>query len=204
MSGASDDDLPEVSALNLNALDPRFHTEAAASLARAYEEDHSVDNARLEFRTLIMAYNAPLDDSRAAVSKFLMSQIDVSGPAAKILQSATSIWKRWGELATSLSNDNSNIALDAQAFCVSHHEYKPYFGVILRGMYESDTLVEEDLVEWRSTSTARGEGAKADEAAAWQEVYAKGKAYVDVLEDMESESEDDEDEDEDDEDSDDE
>jgi len=142
-----------------------------------------------------MAYNAPLDDSRAAVSKYLMSQIDVSGPAAKILQSSTSVWKRWGELATSLSNDNSNIALDAQAYCVSNEQYKPYFGVILRGMYESDTLAEEDLVEWRSTSTARGEGAKANEAAAWQEVYAKGKAYVDVLEQMESESEDDDDED---------
>jgi len=196
MSQASDADLPDVSALNLNALDPRFHSEAAASLARAYEEDHSVDNARLEFRTLIMAYNAPLDDSRAAVSKFLMSQVDVSGPAGKILQSATAVWKRWGELATSLSNDNSNLALDAQTYCVSNEAYKPYFGVILRGMYESDTLVEDDLVEWRSTSTARGEGAKADEAAAWQEVYAKGKAYVDVLEQMDSESEEDESEEE--------
>jgi translation initiation factor eIF-2B subunit epsilon len=196
-TNATEDDLLELSVLDLNAVDPRFHTEAQASIARAYEEDHSVDNARLEYRTLIMAYNAPLDTSRAEVSKFLMSQISLSGGAATILQSATKIWTRWGELATSLSSDNANIALDVQRYCVEHEEYRPFFGVILRGLYESDVLAEEDLVEWRSLSEARGDGAKEDVKGVWGEVFLKGKAYVDVLEQMDSESEDEDDDDED-------
>lgn len=196
---ATEDGLLELSVLDLNAVDPRFHTEAQASIARAYEEDHSVDNARLEYRTLIMAYNAPLDTSRAEVSKFLMSQLDISGGAAAVLQSATKIWERWGELATSLSSDNANIALDVQRYCVEHEAYRPFFGVVLRGLYESDVLAEEDLVEWRSLSEARGDGAKEDIKGVWAEVFLKGKTYVDVLEQMDSESEDeDDDEDEDD------
>lgn len=65
--------------------------------------------------------------------------------------------------------------------------YAPYFGILLRALYESDTVTEEELVEWRSLSTARGEGTKDEaEKKVWAEVYAKGKVYVDVLEQMES------------------
>ena len=78
-----------------------------------------------------------------------------------------------------------------QAYCVEHSTYAPFFGINLRALYDSDTVTEEELVEWRSLSTAKGEGAKdEDEKKVWVEVYKKGKAYVDVLEEMESEEED--------------
>ena len=81
---------------------------------------------------------------------------------------------------------------------MGHPSHAPYFGVLLRALYESDTLTEEELVEWRSLSTARGEGAKdEEEKQLWLEVYNRGKVYVDVLEQMESDDEEGEDEDED-------
>ena len=89
------------------------------------------------------------------------------------------------------------LRVDAQAYCVSHEEFKPLFGIILRALYETDVIGEEDLVEWRSLSAAKGEGARnEEEKQKWAEVYAKGKAYVDVLEQMESDDDDDEDDDE--------
>lgn len=51
-------------------------------------------------------------------------------------------------------------------------------------------------MEWRSLSAAKGEGAKELEREKWAEVYKKGKVYVDVLEQMESDDDDDEDDDE--------
>jgi translation initiation factor eIF-2B subunit epsilon len=83
---------------------------------------------------------------------------------------------------------------------VEYPSHSPYFGILLRALYESDTLTEEKLVEWRSLSTARGEGAKDEmETKAWLEIYGRGKVYVDVLEEMESEDEGEEGEDEEDE-----
>ena len=159
-----------------------------------------MENARLELRTLVMGYNAGIDAARREVTDFLMSKTNVSGSAPSILQSTTALWERWGELATSLSPDLTNIALDTQAWCVKHDAYRPFFGIILRALYDADIVAEEDLIEWRSLSTARGVGIKDNaERAAWEEVYAKGKTYVDVLEQMESESDEDDEEDEDDE-----
>lgn len=60
-------------------------------------------------------------------------------------------------------------------------------------------LGEEDLLEWRSLSAAKGEGAKEAERGKWAEVYKKGKVYVDVLEQMESDDDDDDDDEDDDE-----
>jgi translation initiation factor eIF-2B subunit epsilon len=84
-----------------------------------------------------------------------------------------------------------------QAFCVQNDAYGAWFGIILRSTYEADLLSEEDLIEWRSLSAAKGEGAKESERGKWAEVFKKGKVYVDVLEQMESDDDEDEDNDED-------
>ncbi|EIW73036.1 hypothetical protein TREMEDRAFT_42152 [Tremella mesenterica DSM 1558] len=172
-----------------------FFTEARASLARAYEEEHSVENARLELRTLVMGYNAGVDRARVEVINFLLSKIDIKGGAMATLQSATKIWDRWGKVLEGLTPDPTNVILDMQAHCINHEDYMPVFGILLRAVYETDIVSEEDLVEWRSLSSARGEGAKdEDEKKKWVEVFVKGKAYVDVLEQMDSEDEDEDDE----------
>ena len=193
----SDDSLPDMPSLALDAIPPAFHVESSASLARAYEEDHSVPNALLELRTLVMGYNAGIDRAREEVTGFLMTKIDYTGPATSVLASSTQVWARWGKLAEGLCPDLANIILDVQAYCVQHEEARAYFGVVLRGLYESDLVPEEDLLEWRSLSAAKGDGAKENEKAIWGDLYAKGKAYVDVLEAMESGSEEDEEDEED-------
>jgi translation initiation factor eIF-2B subunit epsilon len=197
-SQATDDSLPDIPSLALDSVDPAFHREAAASLARAFAEQHSVENARLELRTLVMGYNAGIDAAREECTSFLMSQIQVSPNPAALLASVTAIWKRWGELVTSHASETTNIPLDVQSYCVKHDQIRPYFGIVLRGLYESDVIDEEDLIEWRSLSQAQGEGtADLEEKILWKDTFAKGKAYVDVLEDMDSESEEEDEEDDD-------
>lgn len=186
----------EVAGLNLNGGPSQaFYNEARSSLARAYEEGHSVPNASLELKTLVMGYNSGIDPAREEVVNFLMAKIPTEGGAAKILQTATALWERWGKLASGLARDGSDIALDAQTFAVRNPAYIPWFGLILRALYDSDIVDEEGLIEWRSLSAARGEGAKETEREKYREAFAKGKQYVDLLEQMDSDSDEEEDSD---------
>ncbi len=198
MSDASD--LPDLGLGDLNlggGPSKAFYTECQSSLERAYAEGHSVENAGLELKTLVMGYNSGIDAAREQVVNFFMNKISLEGGMAKILAQATQIWGRWGGMARNLSRDLSDIALDIQNFCVHNSEYIPYFGLFLRALYDSDIVDEDALIEWRSLTAARGEGAKVDEKAGYLEAFAKGKQYVDILEDMESDEDEDEDEDED-------
>lgn len=185
---------------NLNIDDgpsDAFYSEARYSLERAFAEGHSVENAQLELKTLVMGYNSGIDAAREEVVNFFMSKTSIDGGAAKILGDATKIWARWGKMALNLSRDGSDIALDIQTYCVRNSAYLPWFGLFLRALYDSDVVDEDALVEWRSLTAARGEGAKVDEKAGYLEAFAKGKQYVDILEDMDSGDDDDESEEED-------
>ncbi|WVQ72225.1 hypothetical protein IAR50_001774 [Cryptococcus sp. DSM 104548] len=205
LSVASSTSLPDMPSLQLNAgPPPAFYQEAAASLQRAYEEDHKIENALLELRTLVMGYNAGLDRAREEVVKFFVSKVDVSGSAASILGSATKVFTRWGPLIANLTSDPTLMILDAQSYTVNNPDYVPWFGIILRGLYEADLVAEEELVEWRDMKESKGEsgnvsgsGEEKDKIkAVWKEVWTKGKGYVDVLEAMESEDDEDESEEE--------
>jgi len=115
MSLASDADLEAVAHLNLNdGPAPAFFTECRASLTRAFAEDHSIPNALLELKTLVMGYNSGIDLAREEVVNFIMSRVPTEGGAAKILLAATALWERWGGLATSLCREPSEVALDVQ------------------------------------------------------------------------------------------
>ncbi|WWC97600.1 hypothetical protein V866_004484 [Kwoniella sp. B9012] len=192
--------LPDLAPLSLNQ-GPReeFYIEARESLIRAYEEDHKVENAALEMRTLVMGENAGQDAAREEILKFFLSKLTLSGGAGEILQSTVGIFGKWGQLVRSFSTtDYTLIAIDTQKFCVDNESYRPWFGIILRGLYDSDTLTEDELIDWRDSSVSKGEGTKDEnEKKIWLEVYNKGKPLVDVLESMESDDdEDDDDEDE--------
>nr|XP_019048160.1 translation initiation factor eIF-2B subunit epsilon [Kwoniella bestiolae CBS 10118]OCF27090.1 translation initiation factor eIF-2B subunit epsilon [Kwoniella bestiolae CBS 10118] len=192
--------LPDLAPLSLNQ-GPReeFYIEARESLARAYEEDHKVENAALEMRTLVMGENAGQDAAREEILKFFLSKITLQGGAGEILKSATSMFSRWGGLVRSFAtSDFTLIAIDTQKYCVENESYRSWFGIILRGLYDSDTISEDELIDWRDSSVSKGEGTKdEEEKRGWLEVYGKGKPFVDVLESMESdEDEDDEEEEE--------
>lgn len=187
----------EVSGLNISDGPPAaFFTEARSSLARAYDEGHSIENASLELKTLVMGYNSGIDTARAEVVNFLMSKVPGEGSAGQILGAATKIWARWGQLAVNLSRETSDIAFDVQNYCVQNAAYAPWFGIALRALYDSDIVDEDGLVEWRDAPESRGEGAPEAERAAYKETHNKGKQYVDILEQMDSEDDEDESDDE--------
>lgn len=201
-SYASDaSDLPDLGLGDLNlggALSQEFYTECQSSLERAYADDHTVANASLELQSLVVSFDLGIDAAREQVVSFFMGKISLDGGMAQILERATKVWRRWGGVAVKVTRerDLSDIVLDVQTFCVHNPEYIPYFGLFLRALYDSDVVDEDALIEWRSLTAARGEGAEATEKAAYLDAFAKGKQYVDILEDMESDEDEDEDDEE--------
>jgi translation initiation factor eIF-2B subunit epsilon len=205
LSAVSDDSsLPDVVGMSLEAGDAQFRKEAYDSLDRAWEEGHNIDNALVEYRLLIKGYNADLDVSRKQVVNYLLSKIDLLSGVPKILASATSVFNKWGEFALQLAphpsqagqNEPLKVVLDVQEQCVEDDTLRPYFGIILRAIYEADLADEGGLVRWRGLKRSKGDGLDEDKEEIWIEIWGKGKAFVDALEEMESDDDEDEDEEE--------
>ncbi len=57
-----------------------FRTEATASLERAFEENHTVDDAAIELKTLRMASNVPLKEVRKTVIGFILTKCEPDQP----------------------------------------------------------------------------------------------------------------------------
>jgi len=201
---SNDSSLPDVVGMSLEAGDAQFKKEAYDSLDRAWEEGHNIDNALVEYRLLIKGYNADLDVSRKQVVNYLLSKIDLSSGVPKILSSATSVFTKWGEFALQLAphpsqagqNEPLKVVLDVQEQCVEDESLRPYFGIILRAIYEADLADEGGLVRWRGLKRSKGDGLDEDKEEVWVETWGKGKAFVDALEEMESDDDEDEEEEE--------
>lgn len=166
-----------------------FTAEAQLTLERGYEEDYDVVNIGTEMGLLFPAYNAGVDSARKEIINFVLSKIELEGGAAKIMESATKMFGRWKPIFPKFTLDYTALVLDMQGYIVEEREaMMGYFGLILRSAYESELVDEQVLIRWRDDSRAQGEGGDKEK---WVEVWKKGKVYVDVLEDMESDDEDD-------------
>lgn len=76
-----------------------FQHEVKLSLERAFAENHSVDNAAVELKTLRMAHNVPLRGVREAVVSSILNRIKiVEGGGAPQRQEINAVVSRWGEL----------------------------------------------------------------------------------------------------------
>jgi translation initiation factor eIF-2B subunit epsilon len=197
LSAMSDDSsLPDVVGMSLEASENQFQKEAHDSLDRAWDEGHAVDNALVEYRLLIKAFNADLDFSRKQVVNYILSKIDLASGVPKMLASATSVFTKWGDFALQLAphpsqagqNEPLKVVLDVQEQCVEEDSLRPYFGVILRAIYEADLADEAGLVRWRGLKRSKGDGQDEDKEDLWKETWGKGKAFVAALEEMESDS----------------
>ena len=200
LSAVTDDSsLPDVMGLSIEASESKFQKESYDTLDRAWQEKHSVDNALVEYRLLIKGLNADWEFSRKQVVNYMLNKVDINSGVPKLLASATSVFETWGEFPLQLAPHPSKpgqteplkVVLDVQERCVDEDSLRPFFGIILRAMYEAELVDEEGLIRWRGLKRSRGEGLDEKEEV-WQEVWAKGKAYVDVLEQMESDDESDE------------
>lgn len=83
-----------------------FKSEALASLNRALEENHTIDNAAIELKTLRMASNVPLKEVRKIVIEFFLEKFSIEDP-----KSIGEILDRWGGLIEIVSSDDQVEAL---------------------------------------------------------------------------------------------
>ena len=72
------------------------------SLARAFAEGHSLDNASVELKTLRMASNVPLRKVREAVVAAIVERIPLGGGAAEQRKGIADVVERWGELINAI------------------------------------------------------------------------------------------------------
>ena len=86
-----------------NAHEKEFQAEVAASLARAFAEGHSVDNASVELKTLRMASNVPLRRVREAVVAGIVELIPIVGESApQQRKEIARVVNRWGPLINNI------------------------------------------------------------------------------------------------------
>ncbi|PWN35742.1 nucleotide-diphospho-sugar transferase [Meira miltonrushii] len=162
-----------------------FETEAKASLMRALEENHSIDNASLELKTLRMASNVSLRDVQKVVVETLLDRCKPADP-----KSVQALVVRWGKLIAQVSQDDEQQAVVVmQSYCASHPAKINLFVPLLKLFYNEDVVSDEAIVAWwRSKASQTGNEKMLDLRTRAQGVIRY------ILEDDDDEDEEDEDE----------
>ncbi|KAL1667737.1 nucleotide-diphospho-sugar transferase [Schizophyllum commune] len=195
---ASQTSLPVVE----KAAEHEFQKEVRQSLERAFAENHSVDNAAVELKTLRMASNVPLLRVRESVVAAIVERIPiVAGDPAGQRRAIHQMIGRWGDLINQIGGmDPVETILVLQRHCATS-ERLALFGQILAALYQEDVVEEEDIRAWFKHPEARGEdvgvtGEELENIKKCRDVGAKMIEQFDAQETSEEESEEDEDEDE--------
>lgn len=130
-----------------------FETEARASLMRALEENHSIDNASLELKTLRMASNVSLRDVQKVVVETLLDRCKPTDP-----KSVQALVVRWGKLIAQVSQDDEQQAVVVmQSYCASNPAKTNLFVPLLKLFYNEDVVSDEAIVAWwRSKASQTG------------------------------------------------
>ena len=144
-----------------------FYTEAEESLSRAFLENHSVDNAAIELKTLRMATNVTFHEVREAIISALMN-VYITTPA-----NAAKLFKKWGGLLHKFEEDAEaevdsvmimqrffarRLRKNAQSLAERNK-----FVLGLQGMYNSDVFTEKTIFTWFEDERSKGVGEKAVE-----------------------------------------
>lgn len=164
-----------------------FENEARASLLRALEENHSIENASLELKTLRMASNVSLRDVQKVVVETLLDRCKPTDP-----KSVQALVIRWGKLIAQVSQDDEMQAVVVmQSYCAFHSAKMNLFVPLLKLFYNEDVVSDEAIVAWwRSKASQSGNEKMLD-----LRTRAQGVVRY-ILEDDDEEEEEDEEEDE--------
>ncbi|KAL1707802.1 hypothetical protein EV121DRAFT_255474 [Schizophyllum commune] len=196
---ASQTSLPVVE----KAAEHEFQKEVRQSLERAFAENHSVDNAAVELKTLRMASNVPLLRVRESVVAAIVERIPiVAGDPAGQRRAIHQMIGRWGDLINQIGGmDPVETILVLQRHCATS-ERLALFGQILAALYQEDVVEEEDIRAWFKHPESRGEdvgatGEELENIKKCRDVGAKMIEQFDAQESSEEESDEDADEDED-------
>jgi translation initiation factor eIF-2B subunit epsilon len=108
VSQLSDASAPSDAAAFSDSAEKEFQTEVKQSLERAFAENHSIDNAAVELKTLRMASNVSLTRVREAVISAIIERIPiVQSGAAQQRKDISSVIGRWGSLIDKIGGVNA-------------------------------------------------------------------------------------------------
>ncbi|KAJ1018151.1 hypothetical protein NDA16_005017 [Ustilago loliicola] len=128
-----------------------FRAEATASLERAFEENHTVDDAAIELKTLRMASNVPLKEVRKTVIGFILTKCEPDQPKEML-----KVLDKWCPLISVVAVDDQIEALaTVQNFCATHAKYFKIFIPLLKKFYNDDVILEENIVGWWKSPLSR-------------------------------------------------
>ncbi|SNX87525.1 related to Translation initiation factor eIF-2B epsilon subunit [Melanopsichium pennsylvanicum] len=128
-----------------------FRVEATASLERAFEENHTVDDAAIELKTLRMASNVPLKEVRKTVIGFIFTKCEPDRPKEML-----KLLDKWCPLISVVAVDDQIEALaTAQNFCATHAKYYKTFVPLLKKFYNDDIISEENIIGWWKSPLSR-------------------------------------------------
>ncbi|EFP76227.2 hypothetical protein PGT21_007694 [Puccinia graminis f. sp. tritici] len=142
-----------------------FVVECVRSLERAFEEDHTVENATIELKTLRMASNVPQSQVRKIVFARVLTLVQHDLPK---LNKWIKLIKNMMNTATHGNNRRSEeeeeeeigemveILLDLQSFCcleknftaLQSQESIKFFSKCLQAFYNLEIISEESLLKW--------------------------------------------------------
>ncbi|GAA5860000.1 hypothetical protein JCM8547_003052 [Rhodosporidiobolus lusitaniae] len=191
----SDDEPPAIA--GLDALQPEvststkqseFVTECLHSLDRSFAENHTVDNASIEVKTLRMSSNVTLGEVRSVVVPYILTRCEGAANVASVLE-------RWGGLIANLTGEQEDAMVDclllAQRFVAEEGEADGRFWLrVLKGFYETDVVSDEAVFAWYKSAKARqtaGEEGK--------KLWAASRPFLEAIQDDDEDDSDEEDDD---------
>lgn len=174
-----------------------FLSECTQSLDRSFAEDHTVDNAAIELKTLRMASNVPLGQVRELVVPYILARCGPNGA------NAAATLERWGGLIANLTGDQEeameHCIVVAQAWVAEQQPTAPvdvrFFLRVLKGFYETDVVTDDAAFAWYKSAAARTTAGERGRA-----LWTGSKPFLEAIaadSDDEDEDEDNEDDDED-------
>ncbi|KAE8230857.1 hypothetical protein CF326_g4136 [Tilletia indica] len=135
-----------------------FRSEAQASLSRALSENHTLENASIELKTLRMASNVPLLELRATVVGFLMGSAVKAMRGGQGVAAFGKVWTRWGGLIKTVASevvDQVQVVTALQSYCATHPSASKLFVPTLKLFYNEDVVEDEAIIDWWRSPASR-------------------------------------------------
>ncbi|KAH8117331.1 nucleotide-diphospho-sugar transferase [Phellopilus nigrolimitatus] len=166
-----------------------FAAEVGASLARAFAEGHSVENAAVELKTLRMASNVPLRRVRAAVVAGVVELVALAEAPAQQRAEIAKVVGRWGGLIDSIGGVDAVETIEVLQEHCAQSPRLGLFGQILAALYQDDVVDEDDIRAWHGRATSKGGDADGEALAEnMHKCWAVGTRMIEQFDEQDDES----------------
>ncbi|SCV74138.1 BQ2448_6570 [Microbotryum intermedium] len=170
-----------------------FLSECHSSLERSFAENHTVENAAIELKTLRMASNVPLMRVREVVIPFVLKRCLVDP------NKTLAVLERWGGLIANLTaeqeegmKDSLLIAQEWVAEKVEDEKEGMRMWLrVLKAFYETDVVDDESVFAWYKSTEARSVGGEVG-----RKLWAGAKPFLEAIAQEEDSDEEDKEDDE--------